>query len=90
MVGANFEGLVSSHNQTDLAVLLVLEQAERSSTTLLPFTLALGVLGKLEHLAPHVEYLLLGLLVCHGLDLLGKLVDGLEVDILRLGSGLFL
>lgn len=36
MVGANFEGLISSHNKASLAVLLVLEQSHITSTALLP------------------------------------------------------
>lgn len=83
VVGANFERLVTTHNEAGLAVLLVLEQAKRASTALLPLA---RLLNKSEHLASHVEDLFLGFLVCNCLDLLGEFMDGLKVDILGLGS----
>lgn len=81
MVGADLEGLVSSHDQTDFAILLMFQQAKRASTTFFPFAFSFGVLGEFEHLAPHVENLFLGFFVGHSLDLLGELVHRLEVDI---------
>lgn len=88
MVCADLEGLVSPHDQSDLAVLLVLQEAERTSTALLPFTLSIVILGEFEHLASHLENLLLRLLVGDSLNLLGELEDGFEVDILRFGGNL--
>lgn len=38
MVGADLEGLVSSHDKSGLAVLLVLEQPHITSSALLPLT----------------------------------------------------
>jgi hypothetical protein len=86
VVGANFEGLVTSHNEASLAVHLVLEEPERASATLSPLA---RLLDKLEHLASHAEDLFLRFLMCNGLDLLGEFKDGFEVNIFGLG-GLFL
>lgn len=85
MVGADLEGLVTAHDQAGLAVLLVLKQTDVTSASLLPLA---GLLDELEKLGAHLEDLLLRLLVGLGLDLLGQLDDGLEVDILGLGSGI--
>lgn len=87
MVGADLEGLVSSHNKSGLAVLLVLQQTDITSAALLPLA---GLLDELEELGAHLEKLLLGLLVGLGLDLLGQLDDGLEVDVLGLGGSIIL
>lgn len=81
VVGANFERLVAAHDQTCLAVLLVLQQADVTGAALLPF---IGVPDELEQLGAHLEELLLGLLVGLDLDLLGEADNGLEVDILGL------
>ena len=78
VVGADLEGLVAAHHETGLLVLLVLEQADVTGTTLLPL-LRLAV--ELEELGAHLEGLLLKLLVGLGLNLLGQVNDGLEVDI---------
>lgn len=83
MVGADLEGLVTSHDQSGLTVLLVLEQTDITSSALLPLT---GLLGELEQLCAHLEELLLRLLIGLGLDLLGELDNGLEVDVLALGG----
>lgn len=83
VVSADLEGLVTSHNQSGLAVLFVLEKADITSSALLPLA---RLLGELEQLCAHLEELLLGLLVSLGLDLFGELDDGLEVDVLALGS----
>lgn len=85
MIGADLECLVTAHDQASLAVLLVLEQANIASASLLPFT---GFLHELEKLGTHLEHLLLRFLVGLGLDLLGQLDDGLEVNIFRLGSNI--
>lgn len=83
MVGADLEGLVASHDQSGLAVLLVLEQTDVTSTTLLPLA---ALLDELEKLGAHLESLLLSLLVGLGINLLGQLDDGLEVNVLGLGG----
>lgn len=83
VVGADLEGLVTSHDQAGLAVLLVLQQADVTSTALLPL---LRILLEDKQLRTHLEELLLGLLVCLRLDLLGQADYGLEVDILGLGG----
>jgi hypothetical protein len=82
VVGAHLESLISAHNQASLLVLLVLQQADVASTTLLPLA-RLAV--KLEQLSTHLKHLLFQLLVGLGLDLLGEVDDGLEFDFRRLG-----
>lgn len=94
MVGADLERLLSSHNQADLVVLLVLEKSDITSSSLLPLAgggggilaILLDGLDELEQLGAHLEELLLRLLVGLDVDLLGQLDDGLEVDILALGG----
>lgn len=94
VVGADLERLLSSHNQADLVVLLVLEQSDIASSSLLPLAgggggilaILLDGLDKLEQLGAHLEELLLGLLVGLDVDLLGQLDDGLEVNVLALGG----
>ena len=76
MVGADLECLVPTHDQPSLSVLLVLEQSNVTSTTLLPFS-ALAV--ELEQLGAHTEGLLLELLVGLCVDLFRQAVDGLKV-----------
>lgn len=83
VVGADLEGLVATHDQTGLAVLLVLEQADVTGSTLLPL---LRALLEDKELGAHLEELLLGLLVCLGLDPLGQADHGLEVDVIGLGG----
>lgn len=87
MVRADLEGLVTSHHKTRLAILLVLQQPNVTGTSLLPLG---GLLDELEELGAHLEHLLLRLLVGLGLDLLGELDDGVEVDVLGLGRLLLL
>lgn len=94
VVGADLERLLSSHNQADLVVLLVLEQSDIASSSLLPLAgggggilaILLGGLDELEQLGAHLEELLLRLLVGLDIDLLGQLDDGLEVNVLALGG----
>lgn len=81
MVGADLEGLVAAHDQASLAVLLVLEQADVAGAALLPL---LVVLLEHEELGPHLEELLLRLLIGLGLDFFGQADHGLEVYILGL------
>lgn len=83
MVGANLEGLVAAHHQSSLSILLVLEQADVTSATLLPLA---GLADKLEELGAHLEHLLFGLLVGLGVNGLGQLHDRLEVNIIGFGS----
>lgn len=78
VVGADLEGLITTHDQAGLLVLLVLQETHVTGTTLLPL---LGLAVELEQLGAHLEGLLLKLLVVLGLDLLGQVDDGLEVDI---------
>ena len=78
MVGADLEGLVSPHDEASLAVLLVLEESDIASSPLLPLP-ALAV--ELEQLGPHLEGLLLGLLVGLGVNFLGEVDYGLEINI---------
>ena len=80
MVRANLQGLVPSHNQAGLLVLLVLQKSDVTSTTLLPLT-RLAV--ELEKLCTHLKGLFLQLFVGLSLDFLGKVNDGLEVDFRR-------
>ena len=78
VVGADLQGLVSAHHQASLLVLLVLEQSNIASTTLLPF-LALGV--ESEQLSPHLERLLFKFLVGLGFHLFGQADNRLEVNV---------
>jgi len=78
VVGADLEGLITAHDKAGLLVLLVLQQTHITGTTLLPF---LGLAVELEQLGAHLEGLLLKFLVGLGLNLLGQVNDGLEVDI---------
>lgn len=96
VVGADLERLLSSHNQADLFVLLVLEQPDIASSALLPLAfrgflaLLLDGLDKPEQLGAHLEKLLLRLLVGLDIDLFGQPNDGLEVNVLALGGLLLL
>lgn len=78
MVGANFESLVSSHNQSSFAVLFVLEQTDVTGASLFPFS---RVPVELEEFGSHLENLLFSFFVSLGLDLLGQMYDRFEGDI---------
>jgi hypothetical protein len=80
VVGANLQSLVSSHNQSGLSVLLVLQKSDVSSSTLLPLV---GVAVEFEKLRAHLEDLLLELLIGLDIDLLRETDNRLEVHILR-------
>jgi hypothetical protein len=80
VVGADLQSLISSHNQSRLSILLVLQQPNIASSTLLPFV---GFANKLEELCPHLERLLLEFFVCLNIDFLREADDWLEVNILR-------
>lgn len=81
MVCADLECLVSPHDQPGLVVVLVLQQTHVARAALLPL---LGLAVKLEELCPHLECLLLLLLVCRSLDLFRKADDGLELGVFSL------
>lgn len=83
VVSADLQCLVSSHDQSGLAVLLVLQQSHVSSTTLLPLV---GITDELEELGAHLEGLLLEFLVGLDINFLCETDDGLEVDIFGFGS----
>lgn len=80
MVRADLQGLISTHNQAGLLVLLVLQESDIASTTLLPLT-RLAV--ELEKLCTHLKGLFLQLFVGLGLDFLGEVNDGFKVDFRR-------
>lgn len=82
MICADLECLVSSHDQSCLAIFLVLEQSNITSASLLPFP---RVPVELEELSTHLEDLFLRLLVGLSLDLLGQSDHRFEFDV-----GLFL
>ncbi len=82
MVRADLQGLVPAHDNAGLAVLDVLEETNISGSAFLPLA---RFLHELEELGAHLEKLLLRLLVGLGLDLLGQVDDGLEVNVLGLG-----
>lgn len=79
MVGADLQSLISAHDQSCLAVLLVLQQSNITSSALLPL---IRLTDKLEELGAHLEGLLLELLVGLDVDFLGETNDRFEVDIL--------
>jgi len=83
VVRADLERLVAAHDQPRLTVLLVLQQAYVAGPALLPLA---RLADKLEELGPHLEQLLLRLLVGLDLDLFRESNDGFEVHILRLGG----
>jgi hypothetical protein len=78
MVGADLQSLISSHDQSRLAVLLVLQESNITSPALLPL---IGLLVELEELCAHLENLLLELFVGLDLNFLGETDDGFEMDI---------
>jgi len=78
VVGADLQSLISSHDQSRLAVLLVLQESNITGPALLPL---IGLLVELEELCAHLENLLLELLVSLNLNFLGETDDWFEVDI---------
>jgi hypothetical protein len=78
MIRADLKCLISSHNQSCLAILLMLEESDITGTALLPL---IAVSNKLEELRPHLESLLLELLVGLDLDFLGEADNRLEVNV---------
>lgn len=78
MVGANLQSFISSHDQSRLAILLVLQESNITSSALLPLV---GLLVELEELCAHLENLLLKLLIGLDLNFLSETDNWLEVDI---------
>jgi hypothetical protein len=78
VIGADLQSLISPHDQSCLAILLVLQESNITSPTLLPF---ISLLVELEELCTHLENLLLELLVGLDLNFLGQTDDWFEVDI---------
>jgi hypothetical protein len=60
VVSADLESLITTHDESSLAVLLVLEQSNIASASLLPLS---RIAIKLEELGAHLEDLLLRLFV---------------------------
>jgi hypothetical protein len=78
VVGANLQSFISSHDQSRLTILLVLQESNITSSALLPLV---GLLVELEELCAHLENLLLKLLIGLDLNFLSETDDWLEVDI---------
>lgn len=78
MVGANLQSFISSHDQSRLTILLVLQESNITSSALLPLV---GLLVELEELCAHLENLLLKLLIGLDLNFLSETDNWLEVDI---------
>jgi hypothetical protein len=78
VVGANLQSFISSHDQSRLTILLVLQESNITSSALLPLV---GLLVELEELCAHLENLLLKLLIGLDLNFLSETDNWLEVDI---------
>lgn len=78
VICADFESLVSSHDQSCLAIFFVLEQPNITSAPLLPLP---RVTVELEQLSAHLEDLLLSFLVGLGLNLFSQTDNRHELDI---------
>jgi hypothetical protein len=78
VIGADLESLITTHDESSLEILFVLEESNIASTTFFPFA---AIAVELEELGPHLEDLLLRFFVGLGLDLLGKVHNGFEVDV---------
>lgn len=78
VIRAHFESLVSTHDQSCLAALLVLEQSDIAGATFFPF---IRFADELEKLCAHLEGLLFCLLVGLDFDFLGEPNNRLKVDI---------
>ena len=78
MVGADFQGLVPPHDESRLAIFLMFQQSNVTSSSFFPLA-ALAV--ELEKLGPHLEDLFLGLLIGLGLNGFGEANDGYEIHI---------
>lgn len=78
MIRADLQGLIPPHHEPGLLVLLVLQKPDITGPTLLPVP---GLTVELEQFRAHLKGLLFEFLVGLGLDFLGQVDDGLEVDI---------
>jgi hypothetical protein len=78
VVGADLESLVSAHDKSVLAILLVLQDTNIASASLFPLA---TITVELEELGTHLEGNLLSFLVCLGVDFLGQLDDRLELNV---------
>lgn len=76
MVSTDLQGLVTTHDETDLLRLLVLQQTNITCTTLLPF---LRFLVKAEELGPDLELDILVLFVGLDFNLVFKLDHRVEL-----------
>lgn len=83
VIGADLQRLVSAHNQSRLAILLMFQQPDITSTTLLPLV---RLASELEELSSHLERLLLEFFVGLDIDFLCKTNDRLEMNIFGLRS----
>ena len=79
MISADLQSLISAHNQSSLAILLMLQQSNITCAALLPLV---GLTNELEELCAHLEGLLFELLVGLDVDFLSEANDGLEVNVL--------
>ena len=86
MVGADLEGFIATHDETDLVGLLVFEETDVTGTALLPF---LGVFVESEELGAHLEGGFFVFFVRLDFDLVFELNDGLEMRVVLgfLGGG---
>lgn len=75
MIGANLKSLVPSHNQACLAILLVLQKSDITSTPLFPLP---RVAIELEEFGTHLKGLFFRLLIGCGVNFLGEVYYGLE------------
>lgn len=78
VVGADLQGLVSSHYQSCLLVFLVLQESHVTSTTLLPLS---AITIELEELGAHLEGLFLSFLVGLGVNLLCEADNWFEMHV---------
>ena len=83
MVCAHLQRLVSSHNQSRLAVLLVLQKSNIARAALLPLV---RILDKFEEFRTHLKYLVLKLLIRPDLHLFRQADYRLEVHVLGFGD----
>lgn len=78
VVGADFESLITPHDNSDQLCLLVLQQPQIPGTSLLPLV---GIGDESEQLGSHLEDDILVLLVGADVDLFSQLDDGLIVRV---------
>lgn len=81
MIRADLQRLITSHDQSRLSILLVLQQPHVSSTTFLPLT---RFSIEPEEFGTHLEDLFLHLFIGFDFNLFRETIDRFEMDILRL------